>query len=91
MCRPRLCLAAHLPLSTCWLPPASTVPGFITHLAFCLHSPSMVSPNTYLCFSVPELILYQPLPWVPAILPLLYSLASLAKPTLWLTWSTCCP
>lgn len=66
MCRPRLCLAAHLPLSTCWLPPASTVPGFITHLAFCLHSPSMVSPNTYPCFSVPGLILYQPPPRVPA-------------------------
>lgn len=53
MCRPRLCLAAHLLFSTCWLPPASTVPGFITHLAFCLHSLfPWCLPNTYLCFSV---------------------------------------
>lgn len=76
MCRPRLCLAAHLLFSPCWLPPPLLLQcqgspptwGFTTHLAFCLHSPSIHSVSlTPTCASVSlGLILCQPLPWVPA-------------------------
>lgn len=92
MCRPRLCLAAHLLFSTCWFPPASTVPGFITLLAFCLHSLfPWCLPNTHLCLG----------PWGYPTLPspsgLSHSylcfpgcLPSLS-PHLRLTRSICCP